>query len=101
MVAPDLPEITVRPGYAFGRPAIRGVSTVAIAGMVWAGEAVETVTYEYTLSPVEVLWACWHEGMQGEYQRQWRSWADQPEVYGALCRGEAPQPPPDRDDLAR
>lgn len=98
MTAPDLPVITVRPGYRFGRPAIRGVSTVAVAGAVWAGESIETVADEYSLTEVEVLWACWHEGVQGEYQRQWRSWADQPEVYAALRRGEAPEPPPDRDE---
>lgn len=96
---PDAPVITVRPGYSFGRPSIGGVTTSAVAGMVMAGESVQTVAYEYDLTPVEVLWACWHEAMNGCYRRQWSTWANRPDVYAALRQGEVPDPPPDRDEL--
>lgn len=70
----DRPVITIDPGVSFGAPHIRGVSTEAIAGMVYAGEDFDTVAADYGLSRHEVILACWYEGSAGSYRVEWRSW---------------------------
>ncbi|MFF0822498.1 DUF433 domain-containing protein [Micromonospora haikouensis] len=69
------PVIEISPRVRFGHPHLRGIPTDAVAGMVWAGEAVETVCDEYDMTRHEVLLCCWWEGSQGEYRRQWKTWA--------------------------
>lgn len=58
----DRPIIVIDPMVRFGRPQIRGISTQAIASMVMAGESVEDVARDYSISRTEVVLACWHEG---------------------------------------
>lgn len=71
---PDRPVITIDPAMAWGAPAIKGVSTEAIAGAVRAGEDFATVADEYDLTRHDVILACWYEGAAGAYRREWRSW---------------------------
>lgn len=86
MLDPDRPAVEVRPGMRFGLPQIRGIPTDAIAGMVRAGEPVETTADDYGLSVHEVLLACWYEAEHGQYRKKWRRWAR--DAYGPLARGE-------------
>ncbi len=76
------PTIIVDPAMRFGRPHIKGVSTQAIAGLVISGDGVDAAMDDFGLSRHEVLLACWHEGLQGEYQREWGEWANA--VHGPL-----------------
>ncbi|MFI2663373.1 DUF433 domain-containing protein [Micromonospora carbonacea] len=76
MTAEPRPTIVIDPAVRFGYPHLRGIPTDAVAGMVWAGETVETVCGEYDMTRHEVLLCCWREGLQGEYRRQWRVWAE-------------------------
>jgi uncharacterized protein (DUF433 family) len=69
------PVVTVDPAVRFGRPAIKGISTDAIAGMVRAGEDFASVAEDYGLSVHEVIVACWYEGTYGRRRAAWRSWA--------------------------
>ncbi len=84
--SPVQPRVEISPGIRFGRPAIKGISTEAIAGMVWAGENIGTVADDYGISRHEVLLACWHEGMYGSraYRQRWKAWAEdiQPRLGG-------------------
>lgn len=95
--------VTTDPAVRFGRPQIGGVSTEAIAGMVMAGEGVDTVADEYTLSRHQVLLACWHEGTWGCYRREWGVWAEKvayPQLAGwQPLDVDAMPEPPDRDTL--
>lgn len=77
------PVIVIDPAMSFGAPQIKGISTEAIAGMVWAGEDFATVADEYGLSRHEVILACWYEGSAGVYRRQWKSWTNA--VFRALA----------------
>lgn len=99
----DRPIIAIDASVNFGRPQIRGISTEAIAGMVMAGEGVVTTADEYGLTRHEVVLACWWEGFQGRYRRQWKTWADR--VHPPLGGWEpldvdALPEPPDRDEMA-
>ncbi|MEV5819385.1 hypothetical protein AB0L22_09430 [Micromonospora haikouensis] len=69
--------IVVDPALRFGRPSVGGVSTVDVAGMVMGGTGVAETAAEYGLTRHQVLLACWHEGLQGVYQREWKAWAEQ------------------------
>lgn len=71
----DRPVITIDPGMSLGAPNIRGISTEAIAGMVYAGEGLAAVARDYGLTRHQVILACWYEGSAGVYRRQWRSWS--------------------------
>jgi len=103
----DRPLVTVDPAVRFGQPAIKGISTDAIAGMVWAGESVETVADEYSLVRAEVLLACWYEAMWGakRWRRRWAKWADH--AYSAPlwrmpdCVADPPNKESDRCDACR
>jgi uncharacterized protein (DUF433 family) len=77
-IKPLRPVVTTDPAVRFGRPAIRGISTEIIAGMVYAGEDPETVAEDYGLTLHEVLLACWHEGTYGTRARRrlWKAWVD-------------------------
>ncbi|WFE22631.1 DUF433 domain-containing protein [Solwaraspora sp. WMMD937] len=57
---PDSP-VRVRPDVRFGRPAIGGVSTEAIAGQHAAGTDPETIAEMYALTPSDVAWALAYE----------------------------------------
>lgn len=89
--------VTVDPARRFGRPCIGLLDTDSVAGMVRAGETVDTVADEYDLTPDEVLVACWFEGRFGSKRRVWGRWAKEAEV---ALGGHAPMaglgPPPAR-----
>jgi uncharacterized protein (DUF433 family) len=53
---PDSP-VRIRPDVRFGKPAIKGVSTEAIAEQHHAGETTETSAKLYALAPTDVAWA--------------------------------------------
>jgi uncharacterized protein (DUF433 family) len=95
----DRPVVTVDPRVRFGYPAIRGIATDAIAGMVWAGEAVETVAAEYGLTRPEVLLACWyevrHSKLRSGYRRRWEPWLAQvePGMWRGVDWATLPDPP--------
>jgi uncharacterized protein (DUF433 family) len=72
----DRPVITIDPGMAWGDPAIKGVSTEAIAGRVRAGEDFDAVALDFRLSRHEVILACWYEGTAGVYRREWSAWTN-------------------------
>lgn len=96
----ERPHVRVEPGYRFGQPHIRGISAENIAGMVVAGESVETVMDEYGLSRAEVLIACWFMGEHGskKWRQRWRSWAS--DNYGRLSQhryDEVEDPPCDAE----
>ncbi|MFD0968095.1 DUF433 domain-containing protein [Plantactinospora endophytica] len=98
----DRPVVVIDPALAFGRPQIKGVTTGALAGRVMGGDSVNDVVEDFGLTRREVLLACWHEGIQGEFQRQWGGWAA--EVHAALGGWEpldvdALPDPPSRDEL--
>lgn len=98
----DWPQVTVSPAHRFGAPAIKGISTVAIAGTVMAGEDVGRIAHEYDLSRHEVLLACWFEGIHGDYRKKWGRWAEaiQPKLGGWQPFDPATEPgPPDREEL--
>lgn len=80
----DRPVIEISPAVRFGRPAIRGISTEAIAGMVAAGEDPDVVCSEYGITRHELLLACWWEGSDGVYRKKWRRWAEEV-AYPALA----------------
>lgn len=71
------PMVTVDPAVCFGRPAVNGVSCEAIVGMVLAGEDLAVAAEEYGLTRVQVLVACWHQGLYGSrrLRRRWGTWA--------------------------
>jgi hypothetical protein len=91
----------------FGRPAIGGVSTEHIAGMVMAEGDVATVVEEYDLERHggrhAVLLACWWEGSEGVYRRQWKTWAAEVAPWLGGHRKpldvDALPDPPTRDEL--
>lgn len=94
------PVVSADPAISWGRPAIRGISTEAIADHIDAGEDFAAVATDYGLTVHEVVLACWFEGLHGHYRRRWRAWAEA--VHGALA-GEAFDPqdieePPTTDD---
>ena len=100
---PDLPEITVRPGYRFGRAAIAGVECSAYAGRVAAGEDPLQVADDYGITRREILLACWHSGIYGteDWEMALRPWAEQ--AYRHLASGDydqIPDPPSKEDDPA-
>lgn len=75
----DHPRVYVEPSVRFGYPHINGVSTDAIAGMVWAGESVAVVADDYGMTRAEVLVACWFEARHGPsstYRSAWKPWAE-------------------------
>jgi Uncharacterized conserved protein len=73
------PTITVDPRIAFGEPCIGTPPTrvADLAGMVAAGETVDTTAGEYGRTRHEVLLACWWEATHGRYRQQWGAWAEQ------------------------
>lgn len=77
----DAPAVHFDPRYGFGRGQIRGVSTDAIAGMLFAGETAEQVCDDYGITRHELLVACWFEGAHGSDEERlhagWRQWADE------------------------
>lgn len=75
MSADAWPVVVADPRYRFGRPSVGGISTDAVAGMVMSGESVADTADEYGLTRHQVLLACWHEGLQGKFQREWGAWA--------------------------
>lgn len=93
------PVVTVDPAVRFGFPAIRGISTDAIAGVVWAGESLATVADEYDVTREEVLVACWFEGTHGErkWRKRWGAWAEQVHGEFSNSRYDVPDPPTGED----
>ncbi|MFG1846866.1 hypothetical protein [Micromonospora carbonacea] len=69
------PVVVADPRRNFGHPSVGAISTEAVAGMVMAGEPMAAVCEDYGLTRHQVLLACWHEGLQGQYRRQWKAWA--------------------------
>lgn len=74
------PAVIVDPAVAWGRPAIRGIHTEAIACLYWAENGdEETVMADYGLTRHELATALWHEGTHGLARRRypgWKVWAD-------------------------
>lgn len=72
------PTVECTPSVRFGYPHIKGISTYAIAGMVWAGETVTGVADDYGITTAEVLVACWFEATHGRprssFRRAWQPW---------------------------
>lgn len=97
--------ISAHPAYRFGRHHIRGVSTEAIADMVWAGETLTRVQGDYVLSRAEVLLACWHEARHGTQRsrRRWRSWLAQvdPLLWKAAPDWDAIPDPPSAQEITK
>ena len=97
----DRPHVRVDPAQSWGQPAVKGVSCEAIAGMLLAGEDVDTVADEYGLTRADVLVACWYLGRLGprRYRRLWAVWAG--EAHQLMWRsdsvdyGTVPDPPRD------
>lgn len=73
---PDLPQVTVSPAHRFGRPAMNGISTEAIADHYWCDDPVEA---DYNLSRHELLVALWFEAVHGQprFRRRWKTWGKQ------------------------
>lgn len=97
------PTVLADPRVRFGRPSVGGISTDAVAGMVMAGESLDVVADEYGLTRHQVLLACWHEGIQGCYQREWGAWATEAhQMLGGWVKPldlDAIPDPPSRDEL--
>ncbi len=70
------PRIIVDPAIRWGRPTLEGTHTATVdaAGMVAGGDPVEVVADEYGLTRHQVLLACWHEAINGDYQDRWGVW---------------------------
>ena len=87
--------VTIRPGYSFGRPEIRGVRCEVMAERVAAGEDVEAVAADYGIAPIEVALACWYVATYERRRKAWRPWwAWAVEAYAPLLAGERPPDPP-------
>lgn len=73
----DRPHVRCDPAQNYGQASVKAVRCEAIAGMLWAGETLETVADEYSLTRHEVLVACWWIGEFGpwRWRRRWRQWA--------------------------
>lgn len=81
------PHVAVDPGMKFGEPTIggTGIAVDVVAGMVWAGETVDTVAWEYsgsgwTVTREQVLVACWFVATHGNsrrWRKRWKAWAEQ------------------------
>lgn len=98
----EIPSVEVTPGYSWGQPRIGNIPVCAVAGYVWAGEGVDVVAAEYTLTRQQILVACWYAGTYGlpaepVWRRRWGAWAEA--VYMNLIRDEDVADPPTRDDL--
>ncbi len=78
---PQRPVVTVDPAVAWGRPAVRGIPTEAIADLFWAENGDDqAVMDDYGLSRHELAVALWHEGSYGEARKRfagWKAWADE------------------------
>lgn len=100
-MSPERPHVRVEPGVRFGQPHVKGISTWAVAGLVYAGESVERTAEDYGLSLEEVFVALWFEAQHGEYRRQWADWLLRADAVLAHGRplGEL-EPPPAREELS-
>lgn len=92
----DVPApVKIRPGFSFGRAAIRGVRCENIAERVMAGEDVEAVGADYGIEPIEVALACWYVATYERRRKAWRPWWGWAvEAYIPLSAGERPPDPP-------
>lgn len=66
----ERPAVRVEPGWRFGQPHMRGISTDAIVGMYMAGESAEAVCEDYGLTRHELLVVLWYEGVHGSKKRR-------------------------------
>lgn len=82
------PFIRTEPGFRFGGPHLRGISTEAIAGLFLAERDEAAVCDDYDLTRHELLVVLWFEGTHGcrANRKALGGWADA--AYGALARGE-------------
>lgn len=79
------PTIVIDPAIQFGQPCLAGrrVPAEAVAGCVWAGDAVDAVAEDYDLTRADVLIACWYVAKEGTFRtrrhrvraEEWRDWA--------------------------
>jgi uncharacterized protein (DUF433 family) len=95
----DRPHVKVDPAQSWGRPAVKGVSCEAIAGLIIAGEELAAVAEDYGLTRADVLVACWYLGLMGtrQYRRRWKAWAEDAGQHmwaaSAATYDEIPDPP--------
>lgn len=94
------PHVRTDPTRRFGRPTVRGISVDAVAGMVWAGEDVETMADEYHLTRPDVLVACWWQSTYGpyRYRHAWRGWLRASEAEIARDEWDKVPDPPGSED---
>lgn len=90
------PVVTVDPRVRFGRPQINGISVENMAELVLAGEDVDTVCDECSVTRPQVLVACWYIAVYGppRYRRMWANWLTT--VEGPIAHGHyaaIPDPP--------
>lgn len=80
-------HVVIDPARNFGRPSLPGGPAVdVVAGMVWAGDPVNSVVDEYGeygITRAQVLVACWYAveyGPRRRYER-WSDWAQHAEPH--------------------
>lgn len=91
------PFIATSPEMRGGQPTVNNtrLTVEAVAGLLWAGESVETVAAEYEITRHDVLVAAWHAGTYGlpgtrrrglaatrRWRERWGRWAS--EAHDAL-----------------
>lgn len=97
----ERPVVRVAPHLGWGYPTIGLVPTEVVAGAVWAGDPVNTVADDYSLTRPQVLIACWHEARHNaEHTAQWAEWLTAAEP--AMARPDPdwhqiPDPPTRKD----
>ena len=91
----DRPVVTTDPAVRFGRPAVRGVSVVAVASQVWGGETVGSVAEDFGLTREQVIVACWYQGIHGTrgWRQRWKVWATEAHKELWRSRYDVPDPP--------
>ncbi len=95
------PRIVVDPAIRWGRAVVEGTptATVDVAGMITGGDTVADACDEYGLTRHQVLLACWHEAVNGDYQQQWGKWGagvGHTLAYGGPAEVDALPDPPAR-----
>lgn len=73
--AADRPHVRVQPTMRFGQPHVKGVTTDAIAGRIYAGDPVDMVLDDYPgFTRGDVIVACWFETVHGANKPRRKFW---------------------------